>query len=171
MAIFTFDLEAAINAIATLESAMTPPAGGQLVNSLTFGNNIQQIDDPENLPLAVHLTRAIEEPAGGPRRTIGSKFWRDFRITSVVLIVESKPDSYPADERISSLYWEPVIETFFDLDNQDTIKVAAGAGCIRYDFEPDNPFFNIRQWPPRPMAPLRWYWSFQYDHVLRLQGG
>lgn len=171
MATFAFDLEATINAIATLESAMTPPTGGQAVNSLIFGNNVQEIDDPEILPLAVHLTRGVEDAAGSPRRTMGSKFWRDFRITSVVLVVETKPESYPSDEEISSLYWEPILETFYDQDNQATIKAAAGAGCVRYSIETETPFFQARQWPPRPMPPLRWYWSFQYDHVLRLEGG
>ena len=117
---FDFDLEAAINAIATLEAAITTPTPG-VTNAYTYGANPVEISDLSALPAVVHIPEGVSTAVDGEQGTITrATYQMVYNIRSIMLVLQAVPDQYPADETASGLFWKSLTETFFNYDNRVT---------------------------------------------------
>jgi hypothetical protein len=164
-----FDLEAAINQIATFEDAITAPTPG-ITNSYTYGNNPVEITDVTALPAVVHVPLGPSSAGGNPQGTLTRDTYHlTYRVQSLLLTLEPVLDQYPGDETASNLFWKSVAEKFFNYDNRVTLVNAAGAPPVHtYHLEFPARSYDVRAWPPRSHKE---YWSLEYIHVFTLAGG
>jgi hypothetical protein len=158
---FGFDLEAAIDQIATLEVAISTPGPG-IVTAYGYGEN------PSSVPLSA-LPAIVHVPLGPTSEFLDiqsglasyGSFGLSFDIYSRALIIEAIPGKYPSDDEAANLFWEPIAETFFSLTNHAALASAANADNYTCIF--DEQSYQPRIWPPIPGSD-KWYWSFQYIH-------
>jgi len=167
---FTFDLEAAINQIASLEDAISTPTPG-ITNSYTYGNNPVEITDVTAFPAIVHIPLGPTTEAANPQNRITHQTYQlGYQIQSTALLVESVKDQYPGDDTASNLFWKSIAEVFWNYDNRITLVSAAGAGVNTYRCEFPARSYQPRPWPPTPQA-NHFYWSLQYTHTFIFHGG
>ena len=168
---FDFDLEAAINQIAALETAITTPTPG-IINSYTYGNNPVEINAVADFPAIPHIPLGPVIEAGGQQQGLISTttYQLGYQIQSTALFVETVQDQYPAEETASNLFWKSICEVFFNHDNRVTLVTAAGTGCHSYRLEFPARSYNVRPWPPTPQS-THFYWSLQYTHIFTIVGG
>lgn len=166
---FDFNLEAAIDKIAELEDAIATPLPG-VVTAYGYNENPAEITDVSKLPAVVHvpLGPRTEGPGFQPGNIGYGTYNLTFEIYSRLLIIEAVLDQYPADEAAASLFWQPVVETFFNVTNHVALCQASGAHTYACTF-PEQAY-KPRPWPPVPNAP-RFYWSLQYVHRFTFTGG
>ncbi len=158
---YNLNIEAAIDAIATLEDAITTPTPG-ITTAYGFGENPSSISAPSLLPAVVHINRGPVTVDTNPA-TLKGVYYIQYDIESILLAIEASPDQYPADEAATSKFWKSVCETFFDGANQSSLATSAGARYYRCLFL-NSPSWTVRQWPPQPAEALNWYWSLSYTH-------
>lgn len=158
---FSFNLESAIDQIATLEVAISTPAPG-IVTSYGYGANPSSVP-LASLPAVVHVPLGPASELAGIQSSLSSYglFTLSFDIYSRALIIEAIPKQYPSDDLAANLFWKPIAEAFFNLTNQATLASAASADNYTCIF--DEQSYQPRIWPPIPGAD-KWYWSFQYVH-------
>jgi len=168
---FTFNVETAIDAIATLETAIATPTPG-VTNAYTYGANPIEITDPTALPAVVHINRGPFTPAGGdrPAQLSYGLFELGYDIESQLLITETIPDGYPADESNSNKWWLEIAKVFMTDTNEASLISSTSANDYMCLFL-EQPSFSVRQWPPPPAAPMHWYWSLKYTHRFTFEDG
>ena len=141
---FGFDLEAAVDAIATLEVAISTPTPG-ITTSYGYNSNPGEITDVSVFPAVVHVNRGEVAPEGG------------------------LPDArYPGDEGTANLFWKSFAETFHNETNKRSL--ASDSGADEYRFIPGTPSYGLVSWPP-VVPPLRRYWGYTYTHRFIFFGG
>lgn len=160
---YTFDLEAAIDAIATIEDAITTPTPG-IVTAYGYGENPSVIEDPALFPAVVHI------PLGphGPSEISHGTWAFEYDIYSRLLAIEASPSQYPADEAAANLFWKSVTEAFLTGSTRSSLCTSSGALVYQCLFEPVS--YAVRNWPPVQGAPNA-YWSLQYVHRFTITGG
>ena len=159
---FSFDVSTALNAIATLEAAIASPTPG-ITNAYTYGNNPAEITDPSALPAIVHINRGPNVTGGFQSQQTYGTHELTYDIESLLLIIETIPDGYPADESNSAEWWLSIANVFFNDTNEASLITSTSAYSYECLFN-QQPSFMARQWPPAPVAPLHWYWSLSYTH-------
>ena len=165
---FDFDLEAAINAIATLEAAITTPTPG-VTNAYTYGANPVEISDLSALPAVVHIPEGVSTAVDGEQGTITrATYQMVYNIRSIMLVLQAVPDQYPADETASGLFWKSLTETFFNYDNRVTLTSSANAHSYYCTFPARS--YDIRAYPPLS-GDYKLYWSYEYTHSFIFAGG
>jgi len=167
---WNFDLEAAINQIATFEQAITTPTPG-IVNSFNYGLNPSEINAVTDLPAVVHIPLGPQLAAGGSpsgRLSGRSTFEAIYTVQSTMLLVQTVLGQYPAEESASNLFWKQVFDKFLNFDNQLTLATAADVHTYNIEFA--TPSYTVRPWPPVPNSTL-FYWSLQYNHIFKFEGG
>lgn len=166
---FSFDVSTALNAIATLEAAISTPSPG-ITNAYTYGNNPVEITDPSVLPAVVHINKGPVTLGGLPfpaQRSYG-KHYLAYDIESQLLILETIPDGYPADESATAEYWISIAQTFMNDTNEASLMLDTGADGYSCLFL-SQPSFTVRPWPPPPSPPVHWYWSLSYTHRFEFE--
>lgn len=161
---FSFDVEAAVDAIAALEDAIATPTPG-VTNAYTYGSNPVSFTAGSALPAVVHINRGPLTPSV---QAFG-QYDLYYDVESILLIMETLPDQYPGDEDESAKFWVSICDVFFSLTNQATLISSAGATGYEMLFNA-TPSFAVRPWPPAPSSPLKWFWSLQYTHRFYLEG-
>lgn len=167
---YDFDLEAAIDNIATLEAAIATPTPG-VTNSYGYNSNPVEITDLSALPAIVHVPLGPQTEGEGAvpgLMAVRGNYQLSYEIYSRLLVIEAVPDQYPADEGVANLFWKSVAETFFNYDNAVTLTNAASAHTYACIFPPQS--YQPRRWPPVPTS-THWYWSLQYVHRFVFVGG
>lgn len=166
---FTFDLEGAVNQIATLEGAMST-ATVSVQNAYTFNNNPADITDPSDLPAVVHMHRGPLTLREGPipgHLTVDT--WQvSYDIESILLCIESVPTEFPSDEGVANLFFDAILETFMNRSNLSTLVTAASAQS--YALILGSPSYGLRAWPPVE-PPIKAYWAYTYTHRFTFTGG
>lgn len=164
---YPFDLQAAITKISELEAALTG-----ITTSYGYNANPVEITDFTKFPAVVHVPLG---PRVGPgteassgAMALGGLFHLSYEVYSLVLVIESVVDQYPADEGTANLLWKPICETFFNIET--TRALCAATGAATYDCTFPEQSYQPRPWPPLPNAP-HWYWSFKYVHRFGVFGG
>ena len=167
---FSFNIEAAIDAIATLEGAISTPTPG-VTTAYGFGENPTEITNPALLPAVVHISRGPQTVGGGD--LLGAFTYGSYRlayeIDSLLLILEIVQDQYPADEAASAKFFDSVCDTFFNDTNISSLISSAGVDSYTCGF-PRQPSYLPIQWPPYPSEPLHWYWGLRYTHRFVFDG-
>jgi hypothetical protein len=166
---FDFDLEAAVNAIATLERAITTPEAG-ITTSYGYNLNPNEVTDPADFPAVVHVHRGPVAPEGGTpemRLTPGG-YYVGYDVESIAMILEIVPTKFPADEGTANLYWKSILETFQSPTNKSSL--ATDAGATEYRFFLGTPSYGIVTWPPLS-PPIHNYWGYTYIHRFLFFGG
>lgn len=162
---YSFDLSAAINAIAAIEDAIASPTPG-IVKSYTYGANPVEFTAGSQLPAIVHIpTGPVVEPASEYATQVFAFY---YEIISRLLIVEAVQDQYPADEGGAALFWKTIIEALLTDTTRRTLCSASGAFSYSVVFQSRS--YGIRPWPPIENAPSR-FWSLEYTHRFTIQGG
>jgi len=165
---FTFDLEAAIDAIATLEAAIATPSPG-ITTSYGHKENPNEITDPALLPAVIHMYRGFIIPNTQPEgRYVKGGYYIAHDIDSLMLILEIVPEQYATDEGTANLYADSVLETFLNHTNKTSL--ADSANAEEYVFIPGNPSYGVVAWPPINPA-IKSYWGFTYTHRFYNFGG
>lgn len=166
---FGFDLEAAIDAIAALELAITTPTPG-ITTSYGYNSNPGEITDVALFPAVVHVNRGFVAPEGGfpDMRMVPGGYYVGYDVDSIAMIIEAVPQQFPSDEGSANLFWKPILETFLNLTNKTSL--AEDSGADEYRFISGTPSYGLVVWPPEPF-PLRWYWGFAYTHRFLFFGG
>jgi hypothetical protein len=166
---FPFDLEAAIDTIATLEQAITTPSPG-IVTSYGYNSNPSEITDPSVFPAVVHVSRGPFNPDGVPSdlRITPGGYYVAYDIDSIAMILEVTPEQYPGDEGASNLFWKSILETFLNATNKRSL--AEDTGASEYRFILGDPTYGIVSWPP-VTPPLHRYWGYTYTHRFLFYGG
>jgi hypothetical protein len=162
---FSFDLEAAIDAIAAIEVAISG-----VTTAYGYGESPVQITDNTLLPAVTHQPLGPQVAADGVipgLLTMGSSYQLMYQIQSRLLITESTGKNYPADENASSGLWQAVANAFFNHTNR--ISLATSAGAHTYFMNWSDPSYGIRPWPPEPMQ-IRYYWALDYIHTFVFTG-
>lgn len=169
MAAFSFDLEAAIDAIATLEAAIATPTPG-ITTAYGYNSNPGEITDVSLFPAVVHVNRGFISPEGGPvdMRLVPGGYYVGYDIDSVAMIIEVVPEQFPGDEGDANLFWKSILETF--LSNTNKRSLATDSGADEYRFVPGAPSYGLVSWPPL-QTPIRQYWGFTYTHRFLFFGG
>ena len=159
---FSFDLEAAINAIATLERAISTPTPG-ITTSFGYNLNPSEITDVSLFPAIVHINRGPVNPDGvqADMRITPGGYYVAYDIDSIAMIIETVPEQFPGDEGASNLFWKSILETFLNATNKSSL--ATDSGSLEYRFTPGDPSYGIVSWPP-VQPPLHRYWGFTYTH-------
>lgn len=166
---FSFDLSAAVGAIATLEATISTPSPG-ITTVYAFNSNPTEITNPALLPAIVHINRGPLAPPGGfddMRVTVGG-YYVAYDVESVALIIQSVPDQFPGDEGTANLFWKSILETFLSPTNKRSLATSAKADEYRLILEA--PTYGLRSWPPFE-PPVRVYWAFSYTHRFLFFGG
>jgi hypothetical protein len=166
-----FDLEAAINQIATFEDAITTPTPG-VKNAYTYGNNPVEITDPTALPAVVHVPLGPQTAAPGSQPgllALTGTYQLEYQIQSTMLILETVLDQYPGEESASNLFWKSVAEKFFNYDNRVTLVAQAGTNVHTYRLDFPARSYDVRPWPQA--GNVHFYWSLQYTHTFTFVGG
>lgn len=166
---FSFNVENAIDAIATLEAAISTPTPG-VTTAYGFGENPVELTSAL-LPAVVHLNRGPQTIEGGEIFSAYSygTYRLAFEIESFLLILETVPDGYPADEAASAQFFDSICDVFFSDTNAASLAASATADSYTCSF-PNQPSFGIVQWPPAPAEPMHWYWSLRYMHRFTFEG-
>ena len=162
---FAFDLQAATNAIAAVELAVTG-----VTTAYGYNSNPVEITNTALLPAVVHLPLGPRNAADGVipgMLTMGASFQLDYRIISRVLLVESKGENYPADEAGASVLWKVIAQAFFTRAAMVSLATAAGAHTAFMQF--NDPSYGLLPWPPEPLQ-LRHYWALEYIHTFTFTG-
>ncbi|GIK36565.1 MAG: hypothetical protein BroJett011_03980 [Chloroflexota bacterium] len=167
---FSFNLQAAVNAIAALERAIPAPSGGAAITAYNVNANPAKLETPDLLPVVVHLPLGprTEAPGDIPGHMGSGVYALSYEIASLLLIIEAIPGGYPADEAAANLYWQGVCQAFFNRTNAINLCTAAGAHTYACSF-PENSYL-VRSWPPLSEAP-GYYWSLKYTHRFSFFGG
>ncbi len=168
---FTFDVEAAIDAIAAIEAAITLPIPG-IQNAYGFGANPAEITDPADFPAVLHLANGPINQSGASNQQSYGQHSLHFDIQSLLLVLESVPNTYPADEAVGIVWWKAIANAFVN-DVTESALINLDVGTIEYKcLFLDQPSFGVRQWPPEsPLPPLHWYWSLSYTHRFWIGNG
>lgn len=166
---FNFDLEAAVNAIAALELAISTPAPG-ITTSFGYNANPGEITDVALFPAIVHVNRGFVAPEGGfpDMRMVPGGYWVAYDIDSVVMVIEIVPQQYPGDEGTANLFWKSILETFLSLSSKTSLAVDSGADEYRFISGSDS--YGPVSWPP-VQPPVHEYWGFIYTHRFLFFGG
>lgn len=166
---FGFDLEAAINAIAALELAISTPTPG-ITTAYGYNSNPGEITDVSLFPAVVHVNRGPIAPDGGfvDMRMVPGGYYTGYDVDSIVMVIEVVPGQYPGDEGTANLFWKPILETFLNLTNKTSL--AADSGADEYRFIPGSPTYGLVSWPLM-QPPLRQYWGFTYTNRFLFFGG
>jgi hypothetical protein len=166
---FPFDLEAAVDAIATLEAAITTPSPG-ITTSYGYNSNPSEITDVSLFPAVVHHNRGFANPDGVPEdmRITPGGYYVAYDIDSIAMILEIVPEQFPADEGASNLFWKSILETFLNATNKRSL--AEDTGASEYRFIPGSPSYGIVSYPP-VQPPLHRYWGYTYTHRFLFYGG
>lgn len=166
---FGFDLEAAVDAIAALELAISTPTPG-ITTAYGYNDNPNEITDVALFPAVVHVNRGPVAPEGGfpDMQMVRGGYWVAYNVDSIVMIIESVKDQFPGDEGQSNLFWKPILETFLNLTNKTSL--ASDSGADEYRFIPGAPTYGLVSWSP-VSSPPRWYWGYNYTHQFLFFGG
>lgn len=166
---FDFDLEAAIDAIAALELAISIPTPG-ITTSYGYNSNPSEITDVALFPAIVHMNRGFVNPDGvqADMRIVPGGYYVAYDIDSIAMILEIVPEQYPSDEGASNLFWKSILETFLNTTNKSSLATSAGAS--EYRFVPGSPSYGVVSYPP-VSPPLHRYWGFTYTHRFLFFGG
>lgn len=166
---FDFDLEAAIDAIAALELAISTPEPG-ITTSFGYNSNPNEITDVSLFPAVVHVSRGFVAPDGGfpDMRIVTGGYWVGYDVDSVAMIIEIVPEQYPGDEGTANLFWKSILETFLSLSSKTSL--ATDSAADEYRFIPGSPSYGLVSWPP-VQPPIRQYWGFTYTHRFLFFGG
>ncbi len=166
---FGFNLENAIDAISTLEVAISTPSPG-ITTSYGYNSNPGEITDVSVFPAIVHVNRGIVSPENAPQgnRLVPGGYYIGYEIDSIAMIIEIVPEQFPADEGASNLFWKSIAETFYNKTNKTSL--ATDSGSAEYRFIPGTPSYGLVSWPP-VQPPLRQYWGFTYTHRFLFFGG
>ena len=166
---FNFDLEAAINAIAALELAISTPTPG-ITTAYGYNSNPGEITDVALFPAVVHVNRGFVSPEGGfpDMQMVPGGYYAGYDVDSIAMIIEIVPQQFPADEGIANLFWKSILETFLNLTNKTSL--ATDSGADEYRFVPGSPSYGLVSWPP-VQPPLKQYWGFTYTHRFLFFGG
>lgn len=166
---FPFDLEDAIDAIATLEAAIATPSPG-ITTSYGYNENPGEITNVATFPAVVHVPRGFVTPDNtvADMRITPGGYWVGYDIDSIAMILEIVPEQFPGDEGASSLYWKSILETFLNATNKRSL--ATDSGAHEYRFIPGSPSYGIVSWPP-VQPPLHRYWGYTYTHRFLFYGG
>lgn len=166
---FGFDLEAAIDAIAVLELAITTPIPG-ITTAYGYNSNPGEITDVSLFPAVVHVNRGFVSPDGGfpDMRMVPGGYYVAYDVDSIAMIIEVVPEQFPGDEGTANLFWKSILETFLNLTNKTSL--ATDSGADEYRFVPGSPSFGLVSWPP-VQPPLRRYWGYTYTHRFLIFGG
>jgi len=166
---FGFDLEAAIDAIATLELAISTPTPG-ITTAYGYNSNPGEITDVSLFPAVVHVNRGFVSPEGGfpDMRMVPGGYYAGYDVDSIAMIIEVVPEQFPGDEGTANLFWKSILETFLNLTNKTSL--ATDSGADEYRFIPGRPSYGLVSWPP-VQPPLRRYWGFTYTHRFIFFGG
>lgn len=166
---FDFDLEAAVNAIAALELAISTPTPG-ITTSFGYNANPGEISDVALFPAIVHVNRGFVAPDGGSldMRMVPGGYWVGYDIDSVAMIIEIVPEEYPGDEGTANLFWKSILETFLSLTSKTSL--ATDSGADEYRFIPGPSTYGPVSWPPVE-PPIRQYWGYAYTHRFLFFGG
>lgn len=160
---YSFDLAAAIDAIAALEDAIATPTPG-ITNAYGHGENPVAFIDPSALPAIVHLPRGPHTTDGLTRDT-----WTImYDVESYLLVIEAVPDQYPADDEVANLFWKPIVEAFLTDATRTSLVQSSGAHNYWPVFLPNS--YAVRSWPPVPGS-TNLYWSLMYTHRFLIYGG
>jgi hypothetical protein len=166
---FNFVLEAAINAIATLELAISTPTPG-IVTAYGYNSNPGEISDVSLFPAVVHVNRGFVSPEGGSpdMGKVPGGYYVGYDVDSIAMIIEVVPEQFPGDEGTANLFWKSILETFLNLTNKTSLATSSGAD--EYLFFPGSPSYGLVSWPP-VQPPLRRYWGYTYTHRFLFFGG
>ena len=166
---FPFDLEAAIDAIATLEVAISTPTPG-ITTSYGYNSNPSEITNVALFPAIVHVNRGFINPDGvtTDMRIVPGGYYVAYDIDSMAMIIEIVPEQFPGDEGTANLFWKPILETFLNAANKRSL--AEDAGASEYRFQPGSPSYGIVSWPP-VQPPIHRYWGYTYTHRFIMFGG
>jgi len=166
---FDFNLEAAINAIAALELAITTPTPG-IITAYGYNSNPGEIADVALFPAVVHVNRGPVPPEDGfsDMRMVPGGYYVAYDIDSIAMIIEVVPEQFPADEGTANLFWKSILETFLNLTNKASL--ATNSKAAEYRFIPGSPSYGLVSWPP-VQPPLRRYWGYTYTHRFLFFGG
>jgi hypothetical protein len=166
---FGFDLEAAVDAIAALEEAITTPTPG-ITTSYGYNENPSEITDVSTFPAVVHVNRGNIAPEGVPpdMRLVPGGYYVGYDVDSIVMIIEVVPEQFPGDEGASNLFWKSIMETFLNRTNKTSL--AQDSGADEYRLILGTPSYGLVSWPP-VQPPLRRYWGFTYTHRFLFFGG
>ncbi len=166
---FDFDLEAAIDAIAALELAISTPTPG-ITTSFGYNANPTEIADVSLFPAVVHANQGFVSPEGGfpDMRMVPGGYYVGYDVDSIAMIIEIVPEQYPGDEGTANLFWKSILETFLNLTNKTSL--ATDSGADEYRFIPGSPSYGLVSWPP-VQPPIRQYWGFTYTHRFLFFGG
>lgn len=161
---YTFDLEAAIDQIATMEAAINTPAPG-IVTAYGYNENPAVITNVSLFPAVVHVPLG---PANFEQVVVNYSWGAVFEVYSRVLFIEARHDKYPADENANNKLWLPIVEKFVSPTGRSDLVTASGAFSYECVFLPNS--YGVRPWPPVKDAP-NVYWSLQYTHRFYIYGG
>ena len=161
---YTFNLETAIDDIATLEAAITTPSPG-ITTAYGYGENPNVITDVSLFPAVVHVPLG---PATTGVETATDAWTLHYDIYSLLLLTEAIPDKYPSDESANNLLWKSVVEKFLTRTTRSSLCTSTGAIDYVCIFQANS--YGVRNWPPIAGAPNA-YWSLQYTHRFSVYGG
>lgn len=166
---FGFDLEAAVDAIAAIELAISTPTPG-VTTAYGYNSNPAEITNVALFPAVVHNNRGALNPPGGfddMRMTPGG-YYVGYDIDSILMVVEVVPEQFPSDEGAANLFWKSIAEAF----QNPTVKrsLATDTGADEYRFIWGSPSYGIVSWPP-VQPPIRRYWGYTYTHRFLFYGG
>lgn len=166
---FGFDLEAAVNAVAILERAISTPTPG-ITTSYGFNANPGEITDVSLFPAIVHVNRGFVVPDGGfpDMQVTRGGYYVGYDVDSIAMIIEVVPEQYPGDEGTANLFWKSIAETFLNLTNKTSL--ATDSGADEYRFISGGPSYGLVTWPLM-QPPLRQYWGYTYTHRFLFFGG
>ena len=159
---FGFDLEAAIDAIAVIERAITTPTPG-ITTSYGYNSNPGEITDVSLFPAVVHVNRGAVPPDGGfaDMRMTTSGYYVAYDVDSIAMIIEIVPQQYPADEGTANLFWKSITEAFLNATSKRSL--AEDSGADEYRFVLGSPSYGVVSWP-LVQPPQKQYWGYTYTH-------
>ncbi len=166
---FNFDLEAAINAIAALELAISTPTPG-ITTAYGYNSNPGEITDVALFPAVVHVNRGEIIPDGGfpDARMVKGGYYIGYDVDSIAMIIEVVPEQFPGAEGTANLFWKSFADTFHNETNKRSL--ATNSKADEYRFIPGSPSYGLVSWPP-VQPPLRQYWGYTYTHRFLFFGG
>ncbi len=180
---FTFDVEAAVDAIAAREetivdvqipasiSASAPTLS--IAESFGYGLTPTEID-LSNGPVVTHEQIPSSPDTAPPGGQVAvANFQAAMTVRSFFLIVQDKPDQYNLAQGIGLAFWQPIIETFRSRDAQFELAEAAGAGVLAYELRSViDPLFGPLPWAPVSISLAQdKFWAFVLDHYFLYEGG
>lgn len=180
---FTFDVEAAVDAIAAREetivdvqipasiSASAPTLS--IAESFTYGQTPTEVDLSSG-PVVTHTQIPGSPDTAPPSGQVAvGNFQATMRVRSFFLIVKDGPNEYNLAQGIGLAFWKPINETFKSKDAQFELAEAAGAGVLAYELrEAVDPTFGPISWAPVSISLAQdKFWAFVLDHYFLYEGG